>query len=74
MKYPRRMTTLLAVLLIGSAAFSGGCSTQYRDLIWPSIRDGLFTYVRGSVTSGLDYTMMGDFIIDSIIGDVTPQE
>ena len=69
MKRLQHIMVMFASLLAGGTLFSS-CQ-QYRDLIWPSVRDGLYTYISGSVTNSVNATMLSDFIIDSFLGGVS---
>jgi len=54
----------LAALLGGGTMTTIGCG----DLVGQSIRNGLFNYVAGRVSSGVDAALLGDFITDVFTG------
>lgn len=67
MKRVLQMLFYLAVTISSGSVMATGCANE--GLIWPSIRDGLFTYVSGSINNDLDTALFGDFIINTLMGD-----
>ena len=59
-----RLRVLFALLLACTTTMTIGCG----DLVSQSLRDGLFNYVIGSVSSGFDAALFGDFITSVFTG------
>ncbi len=69
MKRCNHITAIFAALLAGGTLLGNGCQ-PYRNLIWPSIRDGLYNYVSGSVGSSYISAAFGDYVLNSLLGDL----
>ncbi|NLX12205.1 MAG: hypothetical protein GXY44_00935 [Phycisphaerales bacterium] len=69
MKRCNRLTAFLAALLAGGTLLSNGCK-PYQELVWPSIRDGLYSYASGSIGSSYISAAFGDYVVNSLLGNL----
>lgn len=60
----RRFQRMLTIaVLLGTLSLTSGCGTTFRE----SVRNGVFTYVSGSLSSGLISTQIGSYINDLLL-------
>lgn len=64
MKRKTLLRVSLAAWLAGGALTTIGCG----DLVRQSVRDGLFNYIAGSVSSGFNASLFGEFVTSVFTG------
>ena len=64
MKPKTLLRVSLAAWLAGGTLTTIGCG----DLVRQSVRDGLFNYIAGTVSSGLDASVFGEFVTNVFTG------
>lgn len=67
MKRCNRITAVFAALLAGGTLLGSGCK-PYQELIWPSIREGLYSYVSGTLGSPYVSAAFGDYVVNNLLG------
>jgi hypothetical protein len=60
-----------ASVLCGGTMLGTGCTNK--ELIWPSIRDGLFGYISTSINNPVDSALLSDFIVNTFIDDANEE-